>query len=199
MRGERPADQPDPATQRDDAGQDVVPRPATEGALVERVDLPLDAFDEAEVAGEDLVGDGGHETRRVHGAEARLAFGRGVEAVEGLERAVVDGDHPAVAGDDVERATDRGVGPSPSGSAGGSIAWRTRWMWSAILREVGSRRLVRQARRPAVGSRPTAAADGLEVVGRAPVEVDPQELALADRARPVPGASSTSRSWPSAS
>ena len=105
MRGERPADQPDPATQRHDAGKDVVPRPTTERVLVERVDLALDAFDEAEVAGDDLVDDGGHQSCRVHGTEARLAFGGRVEAVESLERTVVDGDHPAVAGHDVERAT----------------------------------------------------------------------------------------------
>ena len=84
VRGERPADQPDPATQRHDAGKDIVPGPTTEGVLIESVDLALDAFDEAEVAGDDLVDDGRHQSCRVHRAETRLAFRGRVEAVESL-------------------------------------------------------------------------------------------------------------------
>ena len=71
-------------------------------------------------------------------------------------------------------------------------------MWSAYW--------VRSARVGSSASRATSAAieadrggHGVEIVRRAPVEVDPQELPLADPRRPDPASSSTSRSWPSAS
>ena len=55
-------------------------------------------------------------------------------------------------------------------------------MWSAILREIRSRRLVRQPRdeRSIESDR---GGHGVEIVRRAPVEVDPEELALADPRR----------------
>ncbi len=189
MRREGPADRPDPAAQLDDAGQDVVARPAAEGTFVELVDLALDAFDEAEVVGDHLIGDGGHQTGGVHRPEARLALGHRVEMLEGIQRSVMDGHDPVVAGHHVERPANRSA-PSRSGSFGGSIASRTRCRWSAYWVRSARSWLVRQALHQA-GFQVDGGSDRREVVGRAAVEIDPQQLALADafgetraRARP---------------
>ena len=107
-------------------GQDVVLRAAAQRVLVELVDLALDRFDEVEVAGQDLVGDRGHEPGRIERAETRLALGRGVEPFERLDRSVMDSDHPVVPGDDVDGATDglrvvsgfSRAAPSPGGRGG---------------------------------------------------------------------------------
>ena len=157
MRGERPADEADPAAQRDDLRQDVVPRPDARRARSSRPSISRSiAFDELEVVGEDLVGDGRQEAGRVERAERRLAFGRGIEPGERADRAVVDGDDPVPAGDDVDRRDGPAVrlviggrrAPSPS---------RIRWRWSAIRGQVRALRRVRQASRREPGSRPTAA------------------------------------------
>ena len=184
--------EPDPARGSPRSEQDVVARPAAERPLVEPVDLALDAFDDLEVAGEHLVGDGRHEPCRIHRAEARLALGHRVEPFECLERPVVDGDDPVLAGDEVERSADGHLAIALGIRRRLHRLAVTRWRWSTYC--------VRSARFDSFARRATSAGSmldrgdrGFEVAGRPPVNVDPEQLSLAD---PLgqPGSSSISRS-----
>jgi len=91
----------------------------------------------------------------------------------------MDGDHPTVTGHDVERpTTEISVVAVHSGRWFQRLEHQMDVVW--MLREIGSRRLGRQTRDER-SIDPDGGGHGVEIVRAAPIEVDPQELAVADR------------------
>jgi hypothetical protein len=105
MRGQGPADQPDPSSDRHDAAKDVIPVAGVQGALVQVVDLALDHLGELVVPDDDLVDEARQEIGGVESAETRLAVEGVVEAPKGRHRPGVDGEDDVPFRDEVDLAT----------------------------------------------------------------------------------------------
>ena len=91
VRGEGPADEADAPTDAHDLAEDVDPGAPAQGQLVEPVDLALDGLGDLEVAGRDLVDEGRQEVAGVEDAQRGLVAEPVGEALEGEDRAAVDG------------------------------------------------------------------------------------------------------------
>ena len=179
MGREDPPDQADPAAEPDDLGQDAAVGTAAERSLIQPVDLALDVLDHLEVVGEHLVDDGRHERAGVEGAQSGLAFAFRVETDQCLQRAVVDGDHPVPTADDVDRPGDRvalrvtvrfGVDREQDQVDGAGVLGQVRTF----------RRRGEAVDQP--GLHAGRRGHAREVLRRATVEVDPEELVVLEAA-----------------
>ena len=178
VHGQRPTDHPDPAPQRDDAAQDLGLAAPAEGALVELVDLALDALGEFEVVRQRLVDDGGQERPGIEGAEAGLALGQGIDPIERAHRPVVDGEDPIPTGHEIDGAPDRGLRVHR-----GRIGRLHRDEGEVDVFGIGGQ--IGPARRAGEvldhrGLQPEGFADRGEVLVVSTVEIDPPELAVAE-------------------
>jgi len=189
VRRERAPDEADPAANPDDAIEHVAVRRSPQGALIETVDLDLDRLDELEVVVEDLVGDRGDEAGGIEGPEARLAFGCGIEPLEARQRSVMDREDPIAPGDDVDRMpAERCIGVGAGGRRLVAFDVDGEQSQVDVVRGLGQVRPVASVAQSR--ERPIGQADGpcdlLQVLGIAPVEVDPEELVGRQRSRQVP-------------
>jgi hypothetical protein len=179
VRRERSPDEADPAANPHDPIEHVGVRRAAQSALIETVDLDLDRFDELEVVVEDLVGDRGDEAGGIEGTKAGLALGRGIEPLDRPQRSLVDRDDPIAPGDDVDRMpAERCIGLCGGGR--GLVAFDVDRLQSQVdvVRRLGQVRPVArlaQSREGPIGQADSPG-DLLQVLGIAPVEVDPEQL-----------------------
>ena len=175
---QRPPDLADPAANGDDLDQEVLLGSPSERQLVELVDLALDPLDELEVAGDDLVGDSGHEPGRVKGAEPGLAFRAGIHPLDGGEGSVMDSHDPVASRHDVDEVPG-GLGGGRGGAPVGPCLHRLEDEVDVFreLRQVDEHRSSRQA----FALCRVQANGGRHVGEHSPVaagEIDPQQLSF---------------------
>ena len=193
MRGQRPADEPDPPPDRHDPTEHVVPVPRVQGALVQVVDLALDHLGELVVPDDDLVDEAREEVASVEGAEAGLAIEGVDEALKRRDRAGVDREDDVLFRDEID------LSPRQTGRL---VVCRLQRLEGQVYSVLGAGQLGATPLR--CESFPVSLGEVQQVRDVAqggvvpPVDVDPQELVLPSLATSM-SARSIAWSWPSAS
>lgn len=106
MRGQRPPDQSDPMSKVDDRTEHVVVSLAVQSPLVQVVDLALDDLNHQEIANEHLVDKRRQQIASVEQSEPGVANKAFSEPLQRCDFPVMDGQHEARRGNQVELATE---------------------------------------------------------------------------------------------